>query len=85
MVIDTPLGRLDGDHRGHLVDRYFPHASHQVIILSTDTEIDQAFFKVLGPSISHSYHLQYNAAEACCVIDKGYFWRGQETEASTCD
>jgi DNA sulfur modification protein DndD len=80
MVIDTPLGRLDSDHRGHLVERYFPHASHQVIILSTDTEIDQAFFKALGPSISHSYHLQFSSTEGCCVIDKGYFWSGQEAE-----
>src|SRR5262249_29402785 len=39
MVIDTPLGRLDSDHRAHLVDRYFPTASHQVVILSPDTEI----------------------------------------------
>jgi DNA sulfur modification protein DndD len=80
MVIDTPLGRLDSDHRGHLVERYFPHASHQVIILSTDTEIDQAYFRALGPAISHSCHLQFNAAEGRCVIDKGYFWSGQDSE-----
>jgi DNA sulfur modification protein DndD len=80
MVIDTPLGRLDSDHRGHLVERYFPQASHQVIILSTDTEIDQAFFKALGPSISHSYNLQFNAAEGCCLIDEGYFWSDRDAE-----
>ena len=80
MVIDTPLGRLDSDHRAHLVERYFPHASHQVIILSTDTEIDQAYFTALGPAISHSYHLQFNAGERRCVIEKGYFWSGQQTE-----
>ena len=39
-MIDTPLGRLDGSHREHLLDRYFPYASHQVVLLSTDTEID---------------------------------------------
>ena len=29
VIIDTPLGRLDSDHRRLLVERYFPHASHQ--------------------------------------------------------
>jgi DNA sulfur modification protein DndD len=37
-VIDTPMARLDSAHRQNLVERYFPHASHQVIVLSTDSE-----------------------------------------------
>lgn len=74
VVIDTPLGRLDRDHRTHLIERYFPHASHQVVILSTDTEIDQAYFRELAPAISHMYHLNYDSAEARCVVEEGYFW-----------
>lgn len=74
VVIDTPLGRLDRDHRTHLVERYFPHASHQVVILSTDTEIDQAYFRDLAPAVSHMYHLNYDAAEARCKVEEGYFW-----------
>jgi DNA sulfur modification protein DndD len=27
-IIDTPMARLDAAHRRHLVERYFPHASH---------------------------------------------------------
>src|SRR5262249_25470414 len=42
VVIDTPLGRLDSVHRERLVERYVPHAGHQVIVLSTDEEIDRA-------------------------------------------
>jgi DNA sulfur modification protein DndD len=75
MVIDTPLGRLDADHRSHIVERYLPNASHQVIILSTDTEIDKTYFKALSASVSHSYRLQYDPQGARSSIEKGYFWK----------
>lgn len=85
MVIDTPLGRLDADHRGHLVERYFPHASHQVIILSTDTEIDKTYFQDLAPSVSHSYRLQYNGHDARSTVEKGYFWKRKKKELAHAD
>ena len=85
MVIDTPLGRLDGDHRGHLVERYFPHASHQVIILSTDTEIDEEYFEDLHPAVSHTYHLRYDPQEARSRIEKGYFWKKRKKEVVHAD
>jgi DNA sulfur modification protein DndD len=56
-IIDTPMGRLDSEHRNQLVERYFPHASHQVIILSTDTEIEANYFEQLQPSVARAYHL----------------------------
>lgn len=40
VVVDTPLGRLDSTHRGTLLRHYFPFASHQVVLLSTDTELE---------------------------------------------
>jgi DNA sulfur modification protein DndD len=80
MVIDTPLGRLDGDHRNHLIERYFPHASHQVIILSTDTEIDEEYFHDLSPSVSHAIHLQYSQADARTIIEDEYFWKRRSNE-----
>ena len=82
IIIDTPLGRLDSDHRRHLVESYFPKASHQVIILSTDTEIDKEYFKALGSSISHVYHLEYDSDNESTVASEGYFWkRHRETSA----
>ena len=75
VVIDTPLGRLDSIHRKKLVENYFPKTSHQVIILSTDTEIDYAFYEGLQESISHSYHLVYNPETRSTQAEEGYFWR----------
>ncbi|EPF1435454.1 DNA sulfur modification protein DndD [Pseudomonas aeruginosa] len=75
VVIDTPLGRLDSIHRKKLVENYFPKTSHQVIILSTDTEIDNAFYEGLQGSISHSYHLVYSPEDRSTHVEEGYFWR----------
>lgn len=77
VVIDTPLGRLDSDHRKKLINEYFPNASHQVILLSTDTEVDQDLYKDLQPHISESYHLQYDQKKGHTTAESGYFWKNQ--------
>ncbi len=59
-VIDTPMARLDAAHRQHLVERYFPNASHQVVIFSTDTEVDRKYYQDLQPHIARAYHLNYD-------------------------
>jgi len=74
VVIDTPLGRLDGQHRTHLVERYFPHASHQVILLSTDQEIDETAWQRLKPAIGHTYYLHHPRGVKGTTIENGYFW-----------
>lgn len=63
VIIDTPLGRLDSEHRMNLVQNYFPHAGHQVILLSTDTEVDKPLFTELKPYVSHCYNLFYDKQE----------------------
>jgi len=73
MIIDTPLARLDSEHRANLVARYFPAASHQVILLSTDTEIDERIIKSLEGSVSHAYRLDYDPACGRTVASPGYF------------
>jgi len=73
VIIDTPLGRLDSEHRSHLVDSYFPNASHQVILLSTDTEIDRKCRNNLFKSIGREYHIQYQEQQQSSTITPGYF------------
>jgi DNA sulfur modification protein DndD len=75
IIIDTPLGRLDSNHRNNLVNNYFPTASHQVMILSTDTEIDEDFYRDLSPEISHAYSVDYNSNTGSSTYNEGYFWR----------
>lgn len=80
VIIDTPLGRLDSAHRQKLVEHYFPRASHQVIILSTDTEIDEDFARNLNPYIASSYHIDFDAAAQNSKIEPGYFWATKTTK-----
>ena len=75
IIIDTPLGRLDSKHRTKLVKNYFPTASHQVLILSTDTEIDEDFYSELSPEISHAFSVDYDSSKGCSEFNEGYFWR----------
>jgi DNA sulfur modification protein DndD len=77
VAIDTPLGRLDSSHRHNLVERYFPTASHQVILLSTDTEIDQQQVEILrkNQAIALEYLLEYNPEKRQTTVKKGYFWK----------
>lgn len=76
VAIDTPLGRLDSSHRNNLVERYFPSASHQVILLSTDTEISKLEYDKLQEleAIAHSYLLKYDSTKRQTTVEQGYFW-----------
>ncbi|MEH2129395.1 MAG: DNA sulfur modification protein DndD [Nostoc sp.] len=77
VAIDTPLGRLDSSHRSNLVERYFPSASHQVILLSTDTEIGQKEVETLreNEAIAREYLLKYDSStRQTTVIENQYFW-----------
>lgn len=73
-VIDTPLGRLDSVHRNHLVERYFPFASRQVLLLSTDKEIDRDLQHLLLPSVGHSYLVAFDEKSSSSQFTAGYFW-----------
>jgi len=73
LVVDTPLGRLDNDHRKKLSTNYFPHASRQVIILSTDEEFDLVLRSTIEKYISREYLIEFDDAERASTIKSGYF------------
>jgi DNA sulfur modification protein DndD len=73
IVIDTPVGRLDTTNRRALFERYLPVAGHQVIVLSTDTEVDVEWASRLEPFIARQYRLDHDTTTGSTVIRPGYF------------
>lgn len=72
VIIDTPLSRLDSMHRTALIKTYFPNASEQTIILSTDAEIDERYYKLMKKNIGDEFTLNYDEASKSTSIQKGY-------------
>lgn len=75
-MIDTPLARLDTEHRSKLIEKFFPAASHQVIIFSTDSEIGSNELEQLGDCVSRSYAIEYSSEKDRTLPRLGYFEGG---------
>lgn len=72
LVIDTPLARLDDSHRQRLLHDFIPQVSDQVILLTTDAELDGRLLGQTEPWLARAYRLQFDAER-------------QETIATTLD
>lgn len=73
MMVDTPLGRLDETHRGKLLEHYYPEASHQVILLSTDKEIGPKEVSSLQDHVTRTYLVRHNEQTKVSDLTEGYF------------
>lgn len=73
IIIDTPLARLDSIHRLALINRYFPNASKQTIILSTDVEIDAEYYNKMEKYVGNEFTLVYDDELKKSTIENGYF------------
>ncbi len=73
-MIDTPLARLDEEHRKSIVEKFYPNASHQTIILSTDSEVNFEYYKKLEPYISNSFVIQYDSDKGSTKKHDTYFF-----------
>lgn len=76
IIVDTPLSRLDSTHRDNIVNNYFPNAGDQVVILSTDTEIDTDYYRALKPRLSGAAILEFDQRQELTTFRDGYFWEG---------
>ncbi|UWD49696.1 AAA family ATPase [Clostridioides difficile] len=73
-IIDTPYARIDDTHRNNITSEYFSTISHQIIILSTNTEIDEKSYKIIKPKLSREYLLEYDSKNKKTIQNKGYFF-----------
>lgn len=72
-IIDTPYARIDETHRNSLTTTYLPNISKQVIILSTNKEIDHELYNVIKPYVSDEYLLLYNTELRKTEVKNRYF------------
>lgn len=75
-VIDTPLARLDEEHRIGVL-RHFTERNGQVILLSTDTEVVGPYLSAIRNRILKAYRLQVRTEDGITVtsVEDGYFER----------
>jgi DNA sulfur modification protein DndD len=78
VVVDTPLARLDLEHRRRLLTEYLPNVSHQVVVLSTDTEVDLAAAAELEPVTARQVFLSHDVKKAATAVTEGYFSQAEE-------
>lgn len=71
IFIDTPLGRLDEEHRDNITKKYYPELSEQVVLFSTNSEITPKRFKDISDNVSRSYLLVNDGANT--NLKNGYF------------
>ena len=73
-MIDTPLARLDEQHRTNIVEKFLPIASHQTLIFSTDKEIEFDYYAKLESYMTRSYVMEYDSVKGATQKHDGYFW-----------
>ena len=79
IVIDTPLGRLDIEHRKGVLN-HLARRDQQVILLSTNTEVVGAYLHEIEPRVQKKYlvHFEHVGEFGLSTVRPGYF---EETEA----
>ena len=73
-IIDTPYARIDETHRNNITSEYLSTISDQVIILSTNTEIDEKAYREIKPKLSGEYLIKYDDKNRKTIQREGYFF-----------
>lgn len=73
-IIDTPYARIDESHRNNITSEYLSTISDQVIILSTNTEIDEKAYREIKSTLNGEYLIEYDDKNRKTIQHKGYFF-----------
>lgn len=73
LILDTPIARLDSDHRQNFVSMLIPASSKQVIVLSTNEEIVGSHYGALSEYVGAEWLLQYEESTDATRVVPGYF------------
>ena len=78
LVIDTPLGRLDDDHRLNVL-KHLASRKGQVFLISTDTEVVGPYLAAIRSRVAKAYLIKNrtDGSIGCSWPEEGYF-AGQE-------
>lgn len=63
VVVDTPLARLDRKHRESLIHNFFAKISHQVLVLSTDEEVEGNAYRAMSRHLNREFSLNFDETE----------------------
>jgi DNA sulfur modification protein DndD len=80
IVMDTPLARLDTDHRSNVLKYFAAHAGEQVIFLSQPDEVNGDYLRVVKDRVCKAYHIEFEELDngvGKAHVRKGYF-QGEE-------
>lgn len=72
-VFDTLLGRLDQSHRKTVLSNLIPYCSDQVLILSTDSEIDDELYNIVNKFTSAEFTMNFSIENESISITEGFF------------
>ena len=73
-IIDTPYARIDANHRKEISEKFFPSISKQVVILSTDEEINEEYYGIIKPYIAKEYLLINDENQNRTTVEGHYFF-----------
>lgn len=79
-IIDTPYARIDTQHRDQITKEFFTTISEQVVILSTNEEINEHYYDIMKDSISHEYLLINDKDENKTTVKEEYFFKGDNND-----